>query len=472
MCNLTFTFLLHLIKLCVILLSSITSECYSTEEINELRQNAKERQKKIKEKRRDFERIKKQLETLEELEVLENEHYKQRGNDDFFVGGAEDGSFQIFADKQNLDILKKCKTACIDGTFKTVPQTGGKMYYQMLVIFAVAESEDPKQTASAIAVGFILLKAKNGPLYEAALKFMMEKDLIDPKTFPKKIMCDFEIPLRNALRAVFTDSELAGCFYHFCACLYRNVAKHGLSEEYKTNTGLMSYFRQFMLLALGPFEKVKDYMDAELLDETKLEEKFAEWKLDEIQQGKVKDWIEYFKTTWYDKKYKMRDWILSDVVIRTNDMAESQNAMMKRFLGVHTPLWEFIERLQELSATSRMRWEMFSNSGTTNRRNDHEVQKNEHLKKARKQMEEGTMDWSDFLETCSKALKGKWESLQRMTDVSEDNDPSASGDDEDKAEDEEERKENDDNRDAMDVDDARNESLNASASKRRKLNPK
>ena len=93
MCNLTFTFLLHLIKLCVILLSSITSECYSTEEINELRQNAKERQKKIKEKRRDFERIKKQLETLEELEVLENDLWEERGNDEFFVGGAEDVSF-------------------------------------------------------------------------------------------------------------------------------------------------------------------------------------------------------------------------------------------------------------------------------------------------------------------------------------------------------------------------------------------
>ena len=59
----------------------------------------------------------------------------------------------------------------------------------------------------------------------------------------------------------------------------------------------MSYFRQFMLLALGPLDKVKDYMDKELLDETKLEEKFLDWELDAIQQGKVKDWIGYFKRT-------------------------------------------------------------------------------------------------------------------------------------------------------------------------------
>ena len=123
-----------------------------------------------------------------------------------------------------------------------------------------------------------------------------------------------------------------------------------------------------------------------------------------------------------------------------------------------------------MSATSRLRWEIFNASGKTNRKDEDEVRKNAHLVKARKQMEEGTIDWSEFLETCSKALEGKWESLQRMTDVSEVNDPSASGDDEDKAEDEEEGNENDDDRDAMDVDDARDESLKPSASKRRKLN--
>ena len=56
-----------------------------------------------------------------------------------------------------------------------------------------------------------------------------------------------------------------------------------------------------MLLALGPLDKVKDYMDKELLDETKLDEKFLDWELDTIQQGKVKDWIGYFKRTWCAK---------------------------------------------------------------------------------------------------------------------------------------------------------------------------
>lgn len=66
------------------------------------------------------------------------------------------------------------------------------------------------------------------------------------------IMSDFEIALRNALRAVSPGIEVRGCWFHFCQALHRQAMK---MLDLK-NATVKSIVRRLRFLALLPVDIV------------------------------------------------------------------------------------------------------------------------------------------------------------------------------------------------------------------------
>ena len=48
----------------------------------------------------------------------------------------------------------------------------------------------------------------------------------------------------------FVGSEITGCWFHFCQCLYRNIGQLGLISNYRDNPVIRTWLRSFMALPL------------------------------------------------------------------------------------------------------------------------------------------------------------------------------------------------------------------------------
>ncbi|XP_024944982.1 uncharacterized protein LOC112494979 isoform X2 [Cephus cinctus] len=133
----------------------------------------------------------------------------------------DDQRFSIFSTKQNLSILQKCDHWHADGTFRTVPNIFLQLYtvhgiYKGLTFPLVYVSSSSKTTQS----------------YRATLE---QIKALKRKLNPKTVMCDFELSFIDAVKEVFTNTDVQGCFFHFSQCVWRHVQSTGLQQKYKTS---------------------------------------------------------------------------------------------------------------------------------------------------------------------------------------------------------------------------------------------
>lgn len=73
---------------------------------------------------------------------------------------------------------------------------------------------------------YALIVNKTTEIYETV--FEVAKDA---ERQPTSILMDFELATMNAVRLVFPDVKIAGCFFHFCQAIYRNIQNHGLQVK-------------------------------------------------------------------------------------------------------------------------------------------------------------------------------------------------------------------------------------------------
>ena len=57
-----------------------------------------------------------------------------------------------------------------------------------------------------------------------------------------KVMCDFEIPLRKAIKENFPGCILQGCFFHFCKAIWAKINNLNLfKKNMRRNTILIAF---------------------------------------------------------------------------------------------------------------------------------------------------------------------------------------------------------------------------------------
>lgn len=86
-------------------------------------------------------------------------------------------------------------------------------------------------------------------------------DYINKEILPmkgSKIITDFEIALRNALREILVDLILLGCWFHYCQALRKRIAsEYQLFLLIRTNEEARLLYRKCQCLALLPADKIR-----------------------------------------------------------------------------------------------------------------------------------------------------------------------------------------------------------------------
>lgn len=187
------------------------------------------------------------IEAFENPETFEKYAFNLRKTKLFYVDTVESGVasfFTIFASYQVIDMIKNHiapgnRNYLLDGTFKVTPIGG---FYQLLIIHIECEND-------VIPVIYVLMSGKSTSLYEEVFKYIEEKIF---QLKPSRFMADFEAGLRKAIKSIYPDATLHGCWYHFCAAIRRKLLKFGLYQLIVNEPLARFIYRSILSLPLLP----------------------------------------------------------------------------------------------------------------------------------------------------------------------------------------------------------------------------
>ena len=129
-----------------------------------------------------------------------------------------------------------------DGTFNSVPT----MFKQLYTIHAEVDG-------SAFPVVFVLMEESSSEAYEFIFNALKANGLVF-KTF----MTDFENASRRAVRNVFCDVVVKGCWFHYTQAIVRRAKKVGLETAYRTSAFVNATIRRLFCHVFVETGEVED----------------------------------------------------------------------------------------------------------------------------------------------------------------------------------------------------------------------
>lgn len=100
---------------------------------------------------------------------------------------------------------------------------------------------------------YVLMTKRTTACYLDVLNFIEDRLF---KLQPTEVMTDFEPPMRKSIEIKYPDAKLRGCWYHYCAALYKKALKLGLSSLLKTSSGAKFIMKSLMNLPLLPENRI------------------------------------------------------------------------------------------------------------------------------------------------------------------------------------------------------------------------
>lgn len=206
-----------------------------------------------------------------------------------------------------------------------------------------------KRGKAYLPLVYVLTCKKDMPTYETILSVLKETE---PRLNPQYIMVDFERATMNAIRLVFPDAKISGCFFHFCQCIYRHVQKYGLQSIYANDADFAQHIRCLAALAFVPVKDVvRHYNSIKQFPffQQKLKGKTA------TDLG-VQKLLDYMETTYIGQKGKLvlvpglfplQLWNVYELTLlglpRTNNVVEAWHNAIKIMFGINHPnIFKFI----------------------------------------------------------------------------------------------------------------------------------
>ena len=118
-----------------------------------------------------------------------------------------------------INFFNEVSELFVDGTFKVAP----KNWYQLLNIFRY-----DKKHNFYMPLAFVILSSKSEEIYNEIFQkpIQLIKYHTNIKSFDNiKIMCDFEIGMRRAIKNNFDLCLLEECYFHYCKAIWKKIKK-------------------------------------------------------------------------------------------------------------------------------------------------------------------------------------------------------------------------------------------------------
>lgn len=233
----------------------------------------------------------------------------------------------LFGTSTNMETLAKADHLIIDFTFKSSPN----LTKQMGAIHALFND------GWHIPLAFGVLPGKTQTLYTNLFREVADWADIDPQT----ILCDFEQGLQNAVKTIWPQATIRGCYFHFTQALWRNLQTHHLATEY--NVPGSQVHKYFKIMQSFPFLPLIDIDEA--------------WRIVKaLLPADMASFADYFERTWigtsttaatFDRfMWNHHDSVLAGIP-RSSNQAEGWHNGFHTMLQCNNPtMWKFLDCLK------------------------------------------------------------------------------------------------------------------------------
>ena len=136
---------------------------------------------------------------------------------------------------------------------------------------------------------------------------------------------DYERAIWNALRAVWVDATVRGCWFHFTQCIYRKAHGLGLSKELLDGGKTWKMVRRLMLLPLIDHKNIEPVF-------RKLKQHYNR-SINDPENDGVKKLFAYYEAQWIvggAKVFEPKDYSCYKQQIRTTNIAENWNGIIQK----------------------------------------------------------------------------------------------------------------------------------------------
>lgn len=151
---------------------------------------------------------------------------------------------------------------------------------------------------------------------------------------PSRIMADYEVALREAVRVVYPQCLMSACIFHF---------KQAARRKARKLTGFFKWIladQQRELIFLKTLNL--PHLPAEVI-----QSEFNDFKFEGLQLGdEFAPYLNYFEKYWILKEGPKRISVFG-LDQRTNNMVESHNASLSKAIKVNSGLFTVISKLKE-----------------------------------------------------------------------------------------------------------------------------
>ena len=156
----------------------------------------------------------------------------------------------VFSTPQQIDLLSRCKTWYLDGTFKIVRLP----FTQLWSVHGFVNNDGQSNTKQVVLL-YVLMSGKTESDYVHVLK-VIKNILPSVSPGPECCVLDFERALWKAIGKVFPDSMIRGCAFHWTQAVWRKIQESGLQPAYMNDDAVFQYCRQVLALPFLPHEHI------------------------------------------------------------------------------------------------------------------------------------------------------------------------------------------------------------------------
>ncbi|XP_078504918.1 uncharacterized protein LOC144763312 isoform X2 [Lissotriton helveticus] len=154
---------------------------------------------------------------------------------------SENEHILLFATERNLAYLRASEIWQVDGTFKTCPEP----FKQLYTVHGYIKTET-----------FPLVYALLPDTILSTYKVMFQRIKELTENPPKTCIMDFDVNAMNAVKSVFPEIQIQGCYYHFMQAIWRSIQRHDLQLKYSTDSLLAHNLKLLCSLAFVPPQDV------------------------------------------------------------------------------------------------------------------------------------------------------------------------------------------------------------------------
>lgn len=270
--------------------------------------------------------------SAEELHtILSKLDIKTNRNENFLFINDDKENIVAFSCATNLRILCNIETVYVDGTFTYCP----KFFTQMFTIHGF-------ENGHYIPLIFCLLPNKRKSTYIMALRAIKEQcfDKFKVSLEPKKVVCDFEIAIHVAIKAIWPNAGIIGCRFHLCQAWYRKIQHLGLSSHYnsKEMNEIQNWLKTTFALTYLPPEEIGDAFAMDLFAEIP-DHAGVHMYADYLLENYISDDADFPPHIWAEN---------NATLVRTTNACESFHAHFNEsFYSSHPTIYIFLEKLKE-----------------------------------------------------------------------------------------------------------------------------